>query len=60
MELGKEEKSSIHSVEARGMGGNFRTKMWESEVHQSQGMQVEGFRGLVATDGSLLGKLERG
>ena len=31
-------------------------KMWESEKHQSWRMQVEGFKGHVATDGSLLGK----
>ena len=31
-------------------------KMWESEKHRSWCMQVEGFRGHVATDGSLLGK----
>ena len=31
-------------------------KVWESEKHQSWGMKVEGFRGHVATDGSLLGK----
>ena len=31
-------------------------KKWESEKHRSWGMQVEGLRGHVATDGSLLGK----
>ena len=31
-------------------------KMWESEKHHSWCMQVEGFMGHVATDGSLLGK----
>ena len=31
-------------------------KMWESEKHQSLGMQVESFRCHVATDGSLTGK----
>ena len=31
-------------------------KMWESEKHRSRVMQVEGFRGHVATDGSLSGK----
>ena len=30
-------------------------KTWESEKHQSWSMQVEGFTGHVATDGSLLG-----
>ena len=29
-------------------------KIWESEKHQSWGTQVEGFRGHVTTDGSLL------
>ena len=31
-------------------------KMWESEKHRSWGLQVEGSRGQVATDGSFLGK----
>ena len=31
---------------------------WESEKPQSWGMQVEGFRGRVATDGLLLGATE--
>ena len=31
-------------------------KMWESEKYRSWCMQVEGFRGHVATDGSLIGK----
>ena len=31
-------------------------KMWESEMHQCWSMKVEGFRGHVATDGSLFGK----
>ena len=31
-------------------------KKWESEEDRSWSMQVEGFRGSVATDGSLLGK----
>ena len=31
-------------------------KMWESEKHRSWCKQVEGFRGQVATDGSLIGK----
>ena len=31
-------------------------KKWESEKHRSWGMQVEGFRCHVATDGSLSGK----
>ena len=31
-------------------------KMWKSEMHQCWSMKVEGFRGHVATDGSLFGK----
>ena len=31
-------------------------KLCESEKHQSWCMKVEGFRGQVATDGSLIGK----
>ena len=31
-------------------------KKWESEKHRSWGLPVEGFKGHVATDGSLLGK----
>ena len=30
--------------------------IWKSDKHQSWCMQVEGFRGHVATDGSLSGK----
>ena len=30
-------------------------KMWESAKHQSWRIQVEGFKGHVATDGSLCG-----
>ena len=30
-------------------------KIWEPAEHQSWGLQVEGFRSHVATDGSLLG-----
>ena len=30
-------------------------KKWESEKHTSWGMQAEGFKAHVATDGSLLG-----
>ena len=36
---------------------NIRMKTWESEMHQSSGMQVEGFRGHVATGGSPLGNV---
>ena len=31
-------------------------KMWKSVKPQSWGLDVEGFRGNVAADGSLLGK----
>ena len=34
-------------------------RKWESEKHRSWGMQVEGSRGHVATDGSSLGKTGR-
>ena len=36
---------------------NIRMKTWESEMHQSSGTQVEGFRGHVATGGSLVGNV---
>ena len=36
--------------------GYFSLKKWESEKHKSWCMQIEGFKGHVATDGSLLGK----
>ena len=42
--------------DSRWNRGHFSMKKWESEEHRSWGMQVEGFRGSVATDGSLLGK----
>ena len=32
-------------------------KMWESEKHHTSALQVEGFRGHVATDGSLFGAI---
>ena len=35
--------------------GHFSKRQWESEKHKSRGMPAEGFKGLVATDGSLLG-----
>ena len=35
--------------------GHFSMRKWESEKHKSWGMPAEGFRGHVATDGSLLG-----
>ena len=35
--------------------GRFSIEKWESEKHKNWGMPVEGFKGHVATDGSLLG-----
>ena len=35
--------------------GHFSMRKWESEKHKSWGMPAEGFKGHVATDGSLLG-----
>ena len=35
--------------------GHFSVKRWESEKYKSWGLPAEGFRGHVATDGSLLG-----
>ena len=35
--------------------GSFQYKKVESEKHKSWGMPAEGFKGHVATDGSLLG-----
>ena len=34
-------------------------KKWESEKHKSWGLLAEGFKGHVATDGSLLGTAGR-
>ena len=34
---------------------HFRMEKWESEKHKSWSMPAEGFKGHVATDGSLLG-----
>ena len=42
--------------ESQWKRGHFRMKMWESEKHRSKSMQVEGFTGQVATDGSLIGE----
>ena len=36
--------------------GHFSLRKWESEKHKSWSMPAEGFKGHVATDGSLLGK----
>ena len=35
--------------------GHFSMRKWESEKHKSWGLPAEGFKGHVATDGSLLG-----
>ena len=35
--------------------GHFGMKKWESEKHENWGMTAKGFKGHVATDGSLLG-----
>ena len=35
--------------------GHFSKRKWESEKHRSWSMPAEGFKGHVATDGSLLG-----
>ena len=42
--------------ESQWSRGHFSMTKWESEKHKSWGIPVEGFRGRVATDGSLLGK----
>ena len=36
--------------------GDFSMRKWESEKHKCWGMPGEGFKGHVATDGSLLGQ----
>ena len=41
--------------ESKWNRGLFSVKEWESKKHKSWGMPVEGFKGHVATDGSLLG-----
>ena len=52
---GKEVLLRILSVKANGTGATSALKMLESEKHKSWGMPAEGFKGHVATDGSLLG-----
>ena len=37
------------------LSGHFSMRKWQSEKHKSWSMPVEGFKGHVATDGSLLG-----
>ena len=38
---------------------HFSMRKWESEKHKSWGMPAEGFKGHVATDGSLLGNARK-
>ena len=49
----KELLLNILSVEINGTG-HFSMRKWESEKHKSWSMPAEGFKGHVATDGSLL------
>ena len=47
----------VHPLsESQWNRGHFSLRKWESEKHKSWGMPVEGFKGHVATDSSLLGK----
>ena len=47
----------VHPLsESQWNRGHLSVTKWESEKHRSWGMPVEGFKGYVATDGSLLGK----
>ena len=49
-------KSVVHPLsESQWNRGHFSMRKWESEKHKSWGMPAEGFKGHVATDGSLLG-----
>ena len=41
--------------ESQWSRGHFSMRKWESEKHKIWGMPAEGFKDLVATDGSLLG-----
>ena len=41
--------------ESQWNSSHFSMKKWESEKHKNWGMPEEGFKGHVATDGSLLG-----
>ena len=52
---GKEVFSRIFSVESQWNRGHFSVRKWESEKHNSWGFPAEGFKGHVATGGSLLG-----
>ena len=51
---GKGVLSRTLSVKAKEQG-HFSITKWESEKHRSWGIPAEGFKGHVATDGSLLG-----
>ena len=53
---GKEVSSRILSMQINGTGAIFSMKKWEWEKHKNWGVPAEGFKGHVATDGSLLGK----
>ena len=53
---GKEALLNIFSVKANGRG-HLSVRKCESEKHKSWSMPAEGFKGHVATDGSLSGKL---
>ena len=48
-------ENGILSVKTNGTGVTSVCKKWKSEKHNSWGMSAEGFKGHVATDGSLLG-----
>ena len=50
---GKEVSARTLSVKANGMKALFCMTKWESREHKSWGMPAEGFKGHVATDGSL-------
>ena len=52
---GKEVLLCILSVNADGTGAIFSMRKWASEKHKSWDMPAEGFKGHVASDGSLQG-----
>ena len=53
----KEVSSRTLSVKNQWNRSHFSMKKWESEQHKSWCLPVEGFKGHVATDGSLQGEL---
>ena len=53
---GKEVSSRTLSVKANGTEASSVWQKWESEKHKSWSIPAEGFKGHVATDGSVLGK----